>query len=105
MHDDEFERVRAGGVPRERFDHALAGLVVSAIVFATCIAIVRVADALVDDPDVDPLDRNALLRLVPWIRVVALVAMIVFAALLVRDVVRDVSARQALRRRRRDPLR
>lgn len=103
--DAEFERVRAGGVGREAFERLVAGLVVSLITLGAAIAVGRVADALVDDPGVDPLDGHVLLRLVPWVRVGALVAAVAFAALIVLSVARDLGARAALRRRRRDPLR
>jgi len=105
IHDDEYRRVRAGGVPREHFERLVTGLVATLILLATAIAVERVANVLVDDPGVDPLDRHALLRLVPWVQFFAFLGVIGLAIWLLLDITRDLGARRALRKRRRDPLR
>ena len=104
IQDDEYRRVRAGGVDYETFDRLVGGVVLSVVVLAASIATTRVVRAVVDDPTATPMDDHILLRLVVWAGRGAAIGLVVSAALLVLAVARDLQVRARLRRQRRDPL-
>ncbi len=104
IHDDEFRRVRAGGVEAETLDRLVVGVIASVLILAATIATGRVVRWVVDDPAATPMDDHIAWRLVVWAGGAAAVGVLVFGVLLVRAIMKDVRAREQLRRRARDPL-
>jgi hypothetical protein len=104
IHDDEFRRVRAGGVEGETLDRLVVGVIASVLLVAATIATGRVVRWVVDDPAATPMDDHIAWRLVVWAGRAAAVGVVVFGGLLARAITKDVRAREQLRRRTRDPL-